>query len=349
MEDIKYVFDALAQTYQGKRMDDYKVVVHCPICDENGKPHSHSHCYVGIIGDTHPKVVYHCFMNECSGVVTPQFLRDVGVYDNSLEIILNLFNRTKNTSFGTKKEKVDYYIMKKKEDLLIPDIPDTPGNQYKLNYLRQRLGINFSYENAKQLKIVFSLKDFLELNEIHPNRRYGRNLKDLNNDYIGFLTTSKEFLVCRNTVANKNLRYVKYDIFNTLNTKEIIYVVPGTTADLFANHVDLYIAEGTFDALGLFCNVHHFKRENAIYAACCGSGYINAIKYFIRMGFVGNLAVHVYSDSDKPLEYYRTIKLVPIIGPWVKSIDLYYNTASKDYGVPKQLINIQKAVRGSFS
>jgi len=341
--DINLVFDALQNTYQGKRIDEHKVVVRCPICNENNKQHSHSHCYVGLINDN-PPLVYHCFMNECSGVVTPQFLRDMGIFDNELDVILNNFNRAR-MSYSDYAEKKIYMVAKKKENINIPEIEDNSNNEYKLNYLRQRLGVKFSYENAKSLKIIFSLKDFLEENNIEPNRKYGKYLKDLNNDYLGFLTADRSFLVMRNTRQTKGLRYVKYDIFGSMDNKEIVYIVPGTTADLFSDSVDLNIAEGPFDALGIFCHINKYKRENQIYAACCGSGYINAIKYFLRMGFVANLNVNLYSDSDKELSYYRKIGLMKEIRPWVNDITIYYNTLSKDYGVPRAQIELKKAVK----
>lgn len=79
--EILKVFDELQNTYLGKRLDDYKVVVKCPICGEGGKQRNHGHCYVGLI-DNHPPLVYHCFINECSGVVNSDFLRNIGIDDN---------------------------------------------------------------------------------------------------------------------------------------------------------------------------------------------------------------------------------------------------------------------------
>lgn len=337
-EDIVYVLDALQRTPMGKRIDKYKVVVKCPICGEGNKKHDHGHCYVGLINGK-PPLVYHCFIGECSGVVTPNFLRDMDIFDNELEGILNIFN--KSHTYLNKEERKIYFVKKKKENIIIPDIPDNDSNRYKLDYLRKRLMVNFSYEHAKMFRCIFSLKDFLEANDISPNvKRYKSFLKVVNNDYLGFLSTQNDYIIFRNTKNNDNLRYLKYDIFNSDNTANIIYTVPGTRCDMFAEEVNLNICEGTFDALGLFCHVLKGNKENNIYAACCGSGYINAIKYFIRLGFIGNLNVNIYSDSDKDPTYYK--KTYYEIKPWVNSINIFYNKLSKDYGVPRKDISIER-------
>lgn len=341
-DDIRLVIDALEHTSRlTKRFSPYRVSVVCPICGEGNKRHDHSHCYIGPYKDN-PPLVYHCFIGECSGVVTPMFLRDMGIYDLELETILNTFNRSYSNM--DKASRKIYRIKKVKENLVIPKIQDNPDNQYKLRYMQARLGVKFTYENLEGLKVIFSLRDFLEQNNISPNMKYKGYNRTINNDYIGFLDTLNNYIVFRNTKDNKNLRYVKYDLFDLLDTSSIIYAVPGTQSDLFADTVNLNIAEGPFDALGVFCNVKKFNRENNIYAACCGSGYLRAIKYFIKLGFIGNLIVNIYSDADKPVKYYKHTRVFDEIQPWVKDIRIYYNEKGKDYGVPRKYISVTQAL-----
>lgn len=340
MEDITLVLDALEHTHLGKRLSDYKVVVKCPICGEGSKKHDHAHCYVGMINNG-PPLVYHCFMNECSGVVTPEFLRSLEIYNNELESILNIFNKsyTKNNEV----ERKIHRIKKIKENIQIPEIPDNEFNDAKLKYMQCRLAVKFNYQNLQNLKIIFSLEDFLKVNKIEPNMAYKRKLLNiLNQDYVGFLSSQNDYIVFRNTKENKNLRYFKYDIFGSIERSNIIYTVPGTQCDIFSNSVNLNIAEGPFDALGIYCHLYKGDKVNNIYAACCGSGYLNAIKYFLKLGFIHNLNVNIYSDSDKNPMYYNKIKVFDEIPPWVNQINVYYNTLSKDYGVPRKYIEIEK-------
>ena len=335
--DIQYVLRALEKAPMGKKIDDYRVVVKCPICGEGSKQRTHGHCYIGLI-DNGPPLVYHCFINECSGIVTPSFLRDLDIYDSELENILTSFNRSKGGNFKSRRK---YFIQKKKEDLKLPFISNTVINKYKLLYLRKRIGLDFSLNDARKIKCVFSLKDFLEENKLKPNMKYAKVLSTINDRYIGFLATNNDYIIFRNIYKDDNLRYLKYSIFDEgLDTSNILYTIPGCNCDLFSDSVNLNICEGPFDAIGVFCNVNKMERVNNIYAACCGSGYMNAIKYFIKFGFINNLNVNIYSDSDKNPDYYK--KVIATLSPWVNSFNIFYNELSKDYGVPANEISIKR-------
>ena len=342
-DDIKLVFDALEHTPLGKRMGTFSVSVLCPICNEGGKHRDHSHCYVGLINNG-PPVVYHCWISECSGVVTPSFLHDVGIFDTELDTILNIFNRSfKNLDTASRRI---HSIRKKQSKLVIPEFTKSSNNQEKLEYMQRRLHVSFNMENLHELKVIPSLYEFLNYNKIDPNPRFRKVNTTIDSDYVGFLSTTNDWIVFRNIRKNNNLRYIKYDLFDSRDTSQIIYTVPGTSCDLFSNDVNLNVVEGTFDALGVFCHVKKYDRINNIYAACCGSGYLNTIRYFIKMGFIGNLHVNIYSDNDKPYKYYKDSRVFEELEPWVKSIDVFYNIKSKDYGVPRKDIEIVKYVKG---
>lgn len=339
MDDIKLVFDALLNTELGKKINDYNVVVKCPICGEGSKHHDHGHCYVGLINGG-PPVVYHCFIGECSGIVTPEFLHSMDIFDNELDNILNIFNKSYDKI--SKESRKIYMIQKKKDNLIIPDIEERNSNILKLNYLRNRMKIGFSFENCKDLRMVFSLYDFLDANNIKPNlNRYKRKILDIvDNDYLGFVAANNSHIIFRNTKNNKNLRYLKYEIFDEPSLGNIIYNIPGVRCDVFSDNVNLHVAEGTFDILGVYNSICRGDKINNIYSACCGSGYLNTIRYFIKLGFIGNLNVNIYSDKDKDPTFYK--KTYMSIKPWVKSINIFYNDLSKDYGVPKDEIEISK-------
>lgn len=338
--DIQRVLDELSKTPLGRRLNDYQVCVKCPICNEEGKDRNHSHCYVGPI-EGHPPLVYHCWINDCSGVVTPNFLHDMKIYNIQLDSILNLYNRSTGVHKPSNKIKE---IVKRREYIEIPDVKDTDLNHLKLQYMQQRLGVRFTYDDLRSVNVVFDIDQFLKHNNIVLNPKYKRFYSMLMNEYIGFLNVHKDWLVLRDITGSNKLRYIKYSLFDSINTSDIIFTVPGTHSDIFADEVNLNVCEGTFDALGVFCHVKKFDRSNNIYAACCGSGYINTIRYFIKLGFIGNLNVHIYSDSDKHMKFYRDIDIDGKISPWVKSIHLWYNSKSKDYGVPRKYIDISEAL-----
>ena len=338
--DIQRILDALVDTPLGKRLNEYQVSVKCPICNEGDRERNHSHCYIGPI-DGHPPLVYHCWINDCSGVVTPNFLHDLNIYDLELDRLLNAYNRSNSISKPSSKIKE---IVKRRKNIEIPEVQDTALNEYKLRYMQKRLGVAFSYENLHSLNVVFDMDQFMEHNGLTINPKYKKYRKILAHDYIGFLSTQRDWLILRDTTDTRDLRYVKYSLFDSIDRSEIVFTVPGTQSDIFADDVNLNVCEGTFDALGIFCHVKKYDRINNIYAACCGSGYVNTIRYFIRLGFIGNLNVNIYSDSDKRLKFYRDIDITGKIKPWVKSIRIMYNSISKDYGVPKKLIDVHEAL-----
>ena len=85
-----------------------------------------------------------------------------------------------------------------------------------------------------------------------------------------------------------------------------MYTIPAIV-DPMKYDITLHLAEGTFDILGVFFNVMNKEMTNNIYAANNGSGYARTIEYFIKKGFMLNLDIRIYSDSDKNKYYYSNL------------------------------------------
>ena len=95
------------------------------------------------------------------------------------------------------------------------------------------------------------------------------------------------------------------------------------------------IAEGILDAIGLF---YHCDIPNAAYIACMGSDYVNGIKHAIDMGVFGDsVSVHIYKDSDV-----NFVKIPKMYSQLFKSVSVYRNSMAKDFGVKKELIELEK-------
>ena len=96
------------------------------------------------------------------------------------------------------------------------------------------------------------------------------------------------------------------------------------------------ICEGVLDAIGLY---YHVSIPNAVYVACMGSDYAAGMRYAIDMGVFGDsVSVHIYKDADVnrvsvPMSYKRLFK----------SVNVYHNNLAKDYGVKRELIEIEKS------
>ena len=79
---------------------------------------------------------------------------------------------------------------------------------------------------------------------------------------------------------------------------------------------------------------------NMVYAAINGSGYLNVIKYILEQGLLCDVNVNIFSDADRPPDYYR--KMITTIAPFVNDIRLFYNSIGKDYGVKKNEIKLKE-------
>ena len=333
--NIGVIFNKLLELPYSKKINDYQVSIRCPICGDSVKHENSAHCYVGLIDGTGP-LVYHCWINECSGMVDYEFLKSCGIYDNNIAVEIKQFNKLSSVN---KQGGYKFITPSMTKNIKVPHIKDTKDNRYRLEYMRKRIGIDFDYDDMEQLRVIFSLKDFVELNEIPVPEKCYKVAKYLNNQYIGFLSMSKEYIVFRNLKNDNKLRYFNYPIFGQLNNSHRFCTIP-TTANLLSNDIQLHITEGYFDILSVYYNIRNCNNIDNIYTAVCGSGYLNTIKYFIRMGFVNNLNIHIYSDNDKPLRYYKNI--INDLNMWYKDINIYYNDNEKDFGVPKNRISINK-------
>ena len=77
---------------------------------------------------------------------------------------------------------------------------------------------------------------------------------------------------------------------------------------MYTNDINIHIAEGPFDILGVFYHLMNGELENNLYYAVCGFGYGTILRNIISAGLNTGLNVHIYADNDKSDE--------EIINPW---------------------------------
>ena len=329
--DYQEILDKFLMLEYSKRVNENQVAIRCPICGDSMKHLNAAHCYIGLINNIGP-LVYHCWISGCSGIVNNEFLKLCGIYDSDMSISIHYLNKNKimaDNKFAI--QKLTQYI----------EITDEYGNEDKYNYLYNRLGINFSVNELRDLKVIFDLRKFLSDNEIRLNNKYKNIASILDKQYIGFLSNSKQYIIFRNIKKDDYPRYFNYPIFNIIENSSKFYTV-SSNADLLANDIDLIMAEGCFDIISIFYNIYGCDNMDKIYTAVAGNGYMNVIKHIIRMGFLGNLNIHIYSDKDKNKEFYYNIyKELNIL---IKNISIYYNSekGEKDFGVRPEKIKVVK-------
>jgi hypothetical protein len=337
MEEIDKVVKSLLDTPYAKVVGDEYIYIRCPICGDSQKHINHPHCSIWV-KEGQP-LIYHCWICEESGVVNHTFLKQVNIYDVKLYTALAKYNKSTAKALGRSTKN----LLKKGEarPLDIPEIRDC--HQYKIDYVSNRLGIPFTKKSLEYLRVITSLKDFLKINSLTPNKTWAEKLDMFENHYVGFLTMDRTCIVFRALTPDMKLRYIKYDIYNYkgLGFGEGCYTIP-MRVDPLAETITFNMTEGIFDILGVFFHVHKANTENTIYVAVCGSGYTRVVKNFLKKGFMTNLDINIYSDLDKQRDWYQPIS---DLSPWFHSISLYYNdTGEKDFGVPKDKIKVRKAV-----
>ena len=312
-----------------------EVSINCPLCNQSGMPDHGNHMYISL-GDNDKPPMYNCFRNiEHRGVLTKslleQFTQTPQCVDSGLMEEMEKHIKTASNLSAYRLNK------NKKYGFFIPIPNKNKINDYKLGYINQRLGIHLDYKDLPDLKIVLSLGELLRYNHIEQVTRTPYIIDFINAYFVGFMTNTNGVLIMRNLADLKNnkkipqslqTRYVKYNIVQ--NALSGYYVLP-TQCNLY-HHIDLRIAEGTFDILSVFYNVCGGNRIDNIYASIGGNTYLSAVRYFISTLGLIDVTVHLYIDNDILNSVLSQIKR--IVCP-LADVIIHMNTFAeeKDFGV----------------
>ena len=336
----KEVENRLLQKKYAHRINKNQIALRCQFCGDSKKNPNKTRFYVQINADNdNLPMLYNCFNCGVSGILTPSVLRTFEITDLQLNSALTNFNKktTKNIYKqigGNDTAKLNFRVCTSAQQV---------GIVKKYEYLNKRLGLNLPISRWFELKTVFSLQSFLEYNQIDTVNAAKNTAITLNNDYVGFLSVKNEYIIFRDTTNANKMRYYKYSIFPNIENARKFYVIPNSIDIVTSEPVIINIAEGVFDILGVFYHINTQNTHNQLYVATCDSGYTSVIKYFLGLGFIGdNIIINIFSDSDHDVYFYK--RLVEELSPWVKKINIWYNTKSKDYGVPKEQIELSQAL-----
>jgi hypothetical protein len=328
--------ERLLELPYSKKVNRDQIVARCVFCGDSRRHSNGAHLYIKISEKEDEPILFNCFLCNMGGVLTPQLLKEFEIRDLQLSSNLLSYNnkamKEMNKSLGVKNNNIELKVPAYKNE--------SDKIRLKKEYIENRLGIEFTYEDLYRLKTIFNLKDLLRFNELKPTKKPD-DMDLLDNNYVGFLSCKNEFVICRNTVNDKNRRYDKYSIFKSLENTRKFYTILNTIDLLSTEKIEIHIAEGVFDILGIYHHFHNKDKANKVFAAVCGSGYMNVLKYLIKIGIFGsNVDINIYSDSDKTEHYYVPIKKE--LSPFVNKINLFHNAIGKDYGVKKEEIRLMK-------
>ena len=324
-------------------VSDVMYNIRCPLCGDTQKRYNEGHLYIKIDRESEFGMPYICFKCNESGVINRHMLDELLCDDDELiKGVQQLNKKLKNYDRkGINEETIvsfDY------------EIPDLERDERKINYVENRLGLHFTNEECREMKMITSIYDFLLHNEIKKTAFNKEVMMLLQKDYVGFLSSGNSHVLFRDVTDTHEYSWIKYPITKQSQRNKIFYAMD-KEIDLFADEdITINLSEGVTDTLGI---AYHFgyKDKNALNIATTNKYYDAMMFRLIDMGFIGShITVNIWSDNDNDFnkkksndtstEYYR--KILSKYKPIFKEINVYHNIKSKDYGVRKDDIILKK-------
>ena len=323
-----------------KQVNDVEYRTRCPYCGDSLRENT-GHLYIRIsLNDNYP-IVYNCFKCGVSGILQEEQLSKLGIEDIGLKSKLIQLNKT-----SAKVEKKDFYSENKTKFFNFKQPPIIIGE--KTNYIKNRLNIDFTPEDYRRMKVITSLKSFLNLNEIDRTPFPPQMVKNLEDHYVGFLTYGNSHILFRDITETEEYPWIKYPIIKESVQNRVIYTL-ATEIDIFSDDdIFVNIGEGVFDLISAEYNLG-FKGKNTLSIAVSGKYYEKILLFLLELGIVGsNVNIRIFSDNDlafnkkaknpTTMRYFR--KALERYKYLFGKINVYYNVISKDIGVPKERIHL---------
>jgi hypothetical protein len=312
-----------------------EAIIRCPYCGDSEKNIRDGHLYIKL------KEPFPFFCQRCNtdGLFGPTALKDLSIYNS--EISTELYKVGKNCKYNIGKKSHTVNLHKKKFQLPAP----SENFQNKMDYLNERIGMNITAKEAvTSYKTIFSIEDYLSLNEINFVTEEESVLEKLEKYGIGFLSADQTFINFRSTVdPNKSgFRYHMYSIFEPSEESKRFYTI-NSQIDLMNPVLNVHVAEGVLDIVGVHQHLFNGKfLKDHVFMAVNGKGFNRIFQYLSRLGFL-NLNVEIYSDADVNLNFYKYMKTESILLKDTR-IKVLYNKLEKDYGVHADKINTREVI-----
>ena len=314
----------------------------CPYCGDSSKLNT-GHLYLEIDVDNGYNIPFFCQKCPASGFVTPDVLEMLGNTDEELRNGIQALNRRGVYKKGY--DRSDQYRYFERE------LPDEYRYPKKLAYLSNRMGISFTQDDLREMKVVTSLYDFLLKNDIRTSSFSKEARMLLERDYIGFLSSGNSHLLFRDTTGtHDDYPWIKYPIEDECRKNRVFYGMESMVDILSDGPITINLSEGVMDAIGVCYHLNHHN-ENTFNIAICGQFYNTIIRHMIEIGVFGsNVTLNIFSDNDKNYTDHEVVgtseayqeKCLSKYRDFFKEINLCYNLKSKDFGTQKDKIIIKK-------
>ena len=310
--------------------------IKCPYCGHTDRTRTSTHLYIKMTNLNGSFPYYNCVKCGNHGSVTESFLQDLGIDDPELkyqEGVIRTELKKRVGGKGFKKNRV-------KPLKILPPLNNKFTRQ-KIDYIEKRLGIKLTTKDIINKRIIMNLKDFLKYIQLSPTR-HEMVIDLLDEKYVGFLSTSGEFIHFRkidNNFSKYEKRYMIYNVFGLEDNTNKIYTLSEAGKVNVMEDIHVIMAEGCFDILGIINHIYDNKiPKNTVFVAVTGMGYTSSIKYLNRLGMLF-ANYEIYSDNTVPLTDYR--KMIKDLEFRIDHLTVNYNKLYKDCGVPKDMIKIK--------
>lgn len=328
-----------------RRVNNTEFRTRCPFCGDSVKNQNTGHFYIHVNTEDNYPIQCYCFLCETGGFLSPSTLPLLDIDDISLKS--GLMTLMKTSSKLDKKGMINEVQMTN-FDYELPEIKRGP----KTKYIENRLGLKgLPEEEFKKMKIVTSLKDFCVLNKIKKLTCSNQVAFKLEEKYVGFLTYGNSHILFRDITDTEELRWVKYPITAESSNNRIFYSME-SEIDLFTDEeITINLTEGVLDILSANYNLG-YNGSNILNLCVSGKYYDSLILFLVSLGFVGsNITINIFADNDQQfnkknknnttsIEYYQ--KILKNYKHLFGKIYVWYNLMSKDIGVPRDKIKLQK-------
>ncbi len=328
-----------------RRVNNTEVRTRCPFCGDSSKNPNTGHFYMHINPEDNYPIQYHCFLCESGGVLQPSALNLLDIDDPSLKSGISTLCKT---STKLDKKGIINEVQMKSFDYVLPDIKIGK----KTRYIEERLGLSrLSDEEFKKMKVITSLRDFCIINNIKKLTCSNQVAFKLEEKYVGFLTYGNSHILFRDITNTEELRWVKYPITQESTANRIFYSMTSEIDIFTQDEITINLAEGVLDILSANYNLG-YNGPNILNLCVSGKYYDSLILFLVSMGFVGsNITVNIFADNDgmfnkknknntTTIEYYQ--KILKNYKHLFGKINVWYNLKSKDIGVPRDKIKLQK-------
>lgn len=331
LQEYLLSFHSLNAHYNGQRTF---VRMRCPFCGDSKIDVNKTRLYVKVyLVDEDDSLYYHCHNCSAHGSIKELIDRleeiNPGSIDNNLYTdIVKMKRRNGKFTKLLNAKIIKYKIPNRKQ------ITNNKSNRDKIEYLKNRLGINLTEDKLEKYKLIIDFRKFLEINNINLDNH---TIDVISQNYIGFLSNDNGSITFRNIIPNIGKNY-RYFIQTLKQGAKKLYTI-STEIDIMKS-VEIYMAEGVFDIIGVYENIVTNK-NNDLFVAICGNSYGSVLKYLICKYGIIFFNVTIYSDQDVSIEKLRN-DLSRLGNRIHGSVKVYYNELEKDYGVTKDKIKLKE-------